>query len=349
MHWTAVLQLALARLREFVREPVALFWVYGFPQIVLLALGIAFTDRPPETFPIALLTPGLPEQQRNAVLRLLATEPRLAVRLDSPGESLRQVAVSAVLLVRRDSAGRDSSYEIRYDPDRPDSCHARAVVEAVLLRQGTAAPTITIREQRQQGSRYIDFLVPGLLAVGIMGGSLVGVGYTLVELRMRRLLRIYLATPLRRHELFAGLMLARLAFLIPEVLLVLLVARLVFGVVPVGHLLTLFVVLLIGTLAFLAIGLLLGARGQALEAVSGWLSLLMLVQWTFSGVFFSRLVYPESWQPWLRLLPLTALVDATRAVMQEGAGLSALGVELLVLLGWSVLTFPLAWWLFREH
>ncbi len=356
-----VLQVAIARLREFFREPVAIFWVYGFPQVILLTLGFTFTDRAPEVLHVDLVggqgTAGHVAHLHNR----LEANGRLVPQITSKPEGLqrlRQVRSSAVVVIqasRKELQGQPT-YELHYDPDRVDSMQARALLESVLLRSllsqarpeaDWASSRIVIRERQAIGGRYVDFLVPGLLAVGVMGGSLVGVGYTLVEMRMRRLLRVYLATPLSTGELFAGLMVARLAFLVAEVLFVLIVAGVVFGVGVVGSGWLLLASLLLGTITFLAVGLLIGARGRTLEAASGWVSVLMLVQWVLCGVFFNRGIFPEHWQPLLKLLPLTALVDATRGVMLQGDTLVDLWDEWLILLGWTVAVLPAALWRFR--
>ncbi len=350
MSYSAIFQIAACRLREFFREPAALFWVYGFPQVILVALGIAFTDRAPDQLHVDLVTEALSEKQAEAVLSILKKEQRLIVE---PGtkqslKRLKGVKTSAVVVaVSPESSDRPPRYTIHYDPDRIDSSQAQVIAEGALLRAYNSSVKITSQEERQRGGRYIDFLVPGLLAVGVMGGSLVALGYTLVEMRMRKLLRVYLATPLRKDELFLGLMLGRLGFLVPEVASVLLVSWLGFGVTVAGNFLLLLLILLVGAVAFMGIGLLLGARGRTLEAVSGWVSLLMLVQWVFCGVFFSRAVYPLEWQEWLRWIPLSALVDATRAVMQDGGGLSEVASELGILAVWSVVSFGIAIWRFR--
>ncbi|MGF1582078.1 MAG: ABC transporter permease [Gemmataceae bacterium] len=351
MSFFAIFQIALCRLREFCREPAALFWVYGFPQVILLALGFAFTDRAPDQLHVDLVTLRLSETQTDSIQSLLEQEQRLIVKSGTKQtslERLQKVKISAVIVaVPSKNTTLPPKYTIHYDPDRIDSSQAQVIAEGALLRAYNSSVTITSQEERQRGGRYIDFLVPGLLAVGVMGGSLVAIGYTLVEMRMRKLLRVYLATPLRKDELFLGLMLGRLGFLLPEVFSVVVVSWVVFGVTVAGNFLLLLITLFVGAVAFMGIGLFFGARGKSLEAISGWVSLLMLVQWVFCGVFFSRAVYPPEWQAWLQWIPLSALVDATRGVMQDAAGWSEIFDELVVLTIWSVVSFLVAIWRFR--
>lgn len=348
---SAILHIAMARLREFYREPAALLWVYGFPQIIMITLGFAFTDRPPETFHVDLIWQAVPQPWQQSVRENLQKESRLILEeypWQESQERLQQVSTSAILITSA-SETDVPKFKIIFDPDRVDSSQARALLEAALLRISNESMRVETEVLQQYGGRYIDFLVPGLLAVGIMGGSLVGMGYTLVEMRLRKQLRVYLATPLQREELFLGLMLSRIAFLIPEIGLVLVVAYLVFGVIMVGNVLLLLLALLTGTLAFLGIGLLIGSRGKTLEGISGWVSLLMLVQWVFCGVFFSRGVFPQEWQTLLACLPLSALVDATRGVFLDRSGFSAIAPQLGILAGWTAVTFPLALWRFRSE
>jgi ABC-type multidrug transport system permease subunit len=211
-----------------------------------------------------------------------------------------------------------------------------AIVEMHIAKLGGNSPPVRRIESEGAGRRYIDFLVPGLLAANAMGASLVFFGYGLTEWRMMQLLRVLLATPLTKAELIGGFLLARAILLLPEAVAVLLVARVGFGVELAGNVLGLLLVLLIGAGVFSAVGLLIGARGRRLEAASGWVSVLMLSQWVFCGVFFSRSVFPETWQPLLSWLPLSLFADATREIMQDGKPLFAVSQAILLLAVWGV-------------
>src|SRR6185503_10494485 len=193
----------------------------------------------------------------------------------------------------------------------------------------------------EPGGRYIDFLVPGLLGMSLMGGGLWGVGFVTVDMRIRKLLKRFVATPMRRSDFLAGVMISRLIFMVPEVLVLLLFARVAFGVVIYGSLLSVLILILIGAATFAGLGLLIASRARTLEAVSGLMNLVMLPMWLLSGIFFSSERFPGMAQPLIRALPLAALNDSLRAVMQEGATLASQLPQIGILIAWAVVTFSL--------
>lgn len=335
-------QVAVSRLREFYRQPAAVFWVFGFPISMLLILGLTFTDRPPETLQVDVLVP--PNSSLGQRLRSsLKDDPRIVLHeaRQEPLKHLQRVASSLVVVLHSEDDGTgelpatQQIFQLTFDPDRPDSVQARSIVELHIARLVEQAPAIEVIESPSLGVRYVDFLIPGLMAVNSMGASLVWLGYGLCEWRMLGLLRSLLATPLSKTRLLLGLLWARFLLLVPETLVLLIVARLVFGFIPQGSWPALILVQLIGATAFAAIGLLIGARGRGLESASGWLSVLMLSQWVFCGVFFSRNVFPLAWQPWITYLPLSLYVDAARGVLLNGDTMLAAIAPLSLLLVWA--------------
>ena len=205
----------------------------------------------------------------------------------------------------------------------------------------------TRSEVTEPGSRYVDFLVPGLLGMNVMGTGMWGIGFSLVVARNGNLLKRFVAAPVRRSHLLAAQLLSRLVFLVPEIAALLLFAWLLLGVPIRGSLALLAAVALLGALTFSGLGLLTAARPRTIEGVSGLMNLVMVPMWIFSGIFFSTDRFPAAAQPFIQALPLTALNDALRAVMLEGAGLGPLLPELAILAVWGVTTFVLALRLFR--
>jgi ABC-type multidrug transport system permease subunit len=253
------------------------------------------------------------------------------------------------LLISAD--GADGGYVYQYDPTRAESVLARRLADDVLQRAaGRADPVSTSdREVTEPGGRYIDFLVPGLLGMGLMGGGLWGVGFAIVDLRIRKLMKRLLATPMKRSQLLMSIMASRLLFTIPEVLTLLVFARLAFGVRNFGSDWLLVGIIVLGAAEFAGIGLLVASRAQTLETVSGLMNLVMLPLWIASGIFFSVERFPDSLQPVIALLPLTPLISSLRAVMLEGAGVETLAGELAIMAVWGVTTFLLALRWFRWH
>jgi ABC-type multidrug transport system permease subunit len=341
----ALWQLILARLREFCREPVAVFWVYVFPLIMVVTLGIAFRNRPVEKFEVVV------ERSDNAaaIITALKADVRFHVKLlDAESARKRLRTGSADLVVSRGEA-TGNHYEYFYDPTRPGSILARNSADDVLQRDAGRIDVLTAtnHEIDEPGSRYIDFLIPGLLGMGLMGGGMWGVGFAIVDLRIRRLLKRYHATPMRRSDFLAAVMLSRLLFTVTEVLLILVFARICFGVVSQGSYLVLGLLILLGSLQFSGIGLLVASRAGTIETVSGLMNLVMLPQWIAAGIFFSPDRFPQVFQPAIQLLPLTPLIQAMRRVMLEGAVLADLGVQIAYIVAWGVVTFALALRWFR--
>ena len=321
-----LVELTHARLRELIREPEAVFWVFVFPILLTAILGLAFRSRPPDA------------------LRLAAGE-GLEPRVLPEKDALEALGRGRVVLVV--SAGDPPTYS--YDPTQPESRAARLAVDAALQKAaGRADAFAPVRSEiTEPGTRYVDFLVPGLLGMNIMGTGMWGIGFSLVVARNGKLLKRLVAAPVRRGQILGAQIIARLLFLIPEAAALLVFANLVLDVPLRGSFLLLSAVSLLGALAFSGLGLLTAARPKTIEGVSGVMNLVMVPMWIFSGIFFSTERFPDAIQPFVQALPLTALNDALRAVMLEGAGLMTVASELALLAFWGAVSFLIAVRIFR--
>jgi ABC-type multidrug transport system permease subunit len=338
-------QLVLARVREFYRTPEAVFWVYGFPILMTVGLGIAFRNKPVERITVDV-EQGLAAAE---TVQALKSDPRFVASLHDAAECRLRLRTGRTELVVAAASGSAPRYEYFFDPTRPESVLARSAVDDALQRAAGRRDIAAAADHAvdEPGGRYIDFLVPGLLGMSLMGGGLWGVGFVIVDMRIRKLLKRFLATPMRRTDFLAGIMISRILFIIPEVLIILLFARFAFGVVIYGNLLSLVFLILLGSIAFAGVGLLVASRAQTLETVSGLMNLVMLPMWLLSGVFFSSDRFPGVLQPLIKALPLTLLIDALRGVMLEAASLTSLWVEIAGLFAWGAITFVLALRWFR--
>jgi ABC-type multidrug transport system permease subunit len=343
--WYPLSQLFLARLRGFYREPEVLFWVYGFPIMLAIVLGLAFMRREPQPPDVDVQeTPGITSDAAALAERLHADG--LPVELHSEAECRQRLRTGkTALFVIPGTQG----YQYVYDPARDESLRARYRVDGVIQRWKSGGSGWPVEDQitDEPGSRYIDFLMPGLMGMNLMGGGMFGVGFLVVDLRVRKLLKRLLATPMRRGDFLLSILGARLVFLWPEMLTLLLVAVLGYGVPIQGNWLTLGIVILTGAIAFSGIGLLVGCRTERTETASGLMNAIMLPQWAMSGIFFSSKHFPALMQPLVQALPLTQLIDALREVMLEGAPLAAIGWRLLILVAYAAITFFLALKWFR--
>jgi ABC-2 type transport system permease protein len=345
-----LIELTLARMREFWRQPSAIFWVFGFPVLLAFVLGIAFRNSAPEKMQVAVenSTANAPD-----IAATIARAPELQPVVLSPADASNALRTGQVALVvswgRLGDSGSTTGYDYRFDPTRPESRVARLAVDDVLQRaDGRVNPTAARdRVFSEPGARYIDFLIPGLIGLNLMSSGLWGLGFAIVQARTQKLLKRLAATPMRRWHFLLSFMLSRLIFLVLEVGAVLLFAYFVFDVRMHGSWLNLTLVALIGSIAFSGIGLLVGARTKTIEGASGLMNLVMLPMWLLSGSFFSASKFPDFLQPFIKALPLTVLNDALRAVMNDGAGLVAVGLSLAILSLWGVVSFIIALRIFR--
>jgi ABC-type multidrug transport system permease subunit len=345
---SALGQLILARLREFYREPEAIFWVYGFPILIVVALGIAFRNKPVERITVDVEQRAGEESAVRFAEDHLKADPRYVVGVyDEATCRLRLRTGKTELVVIPARPERD--YVYLFDPTRPEGRDARVKADDTLQRAKGRPDVLAVgnEEQTGPGARYVDFLVPGLLGMSLMGGGLWGVGFAIVDLRIRRVLKRFLATPMRKSHFLLGLLVSRLVLLAPEVFILLLFARVAFGVVIQGSLLAMAVLILLGSVTFAGIGLLVASRARTMEAVSGLMNLVMLPMWVLSGVFFSPERFPEAAQPFIKAIPLTPLIEALRNVSLEGATLESQWRQMAILAAWAAGSFFLALRWFR--
>jgi ABC-2 type transport system permease protein len=344
--WSGYSHLLMARMLELKREPEVVFWVFVFPLLLALGLGIAFRNKPGDAVSVAIV--GAKGWEDAEVL--LSRSPRhdmfkvRVVDAESAQQGFRLGKFD--LVVEPDDKG---GLTYRYDPARPESVLARSEVnDAMQAAAGrkdvVATSAITSSEP---GSRYIDFLIPGLLGMNLMNSGMWGIGFALVDMRQRKLLKRFVGTPMRRGDFLLALASSRLILMIIEVGLLLLFGVLFFHMRVLGSVGAIALIAAIGSLTFGGVGLLTASRAQKIESVSGLINLVMMPMWIFSGVFFSYERFPTIIHPLIKALPLTALNDALRASILEGTPLTHQWSRILIMLLWGVISFVLALKWFR--
>ena len=335
----ALVQLTLVRFREFLREPEALFWVFIFPILLAAGLGIAFRNRPADVLKIAAATPELTRSLQQD--KLLDVE-----QLDAAaGEDALRTGKVALLALPGDTG----TVVYRYDDTNPEGRTARMLADRAIQRAAGRVDPVSTSDvlMREPGSRYIDFLIPGLLGMNLMGSAIWGMGFAIVDARRKKLMKRLIATPMPKSYYLLSFILSRLLLLVLEVAILLGFGALVFHVPVRGSLLDLVLLCVLGSLSFSALGLLIASRARTIEAASGLMNLVMMPMWIVSGVFFSAQRFPGIVQPLIKALPLTAAIDALRANMLQGTGLVRLAPEVGVMSVWMVVCFALALRLFR--
>jgi ABC-2 type transport system permease protein len=359
-------ELTISRMRVFYREPAAVFWVYGFPLVMAMSLGTAFRENPTEEIrvdvvesqsrdrrsqstdePAGAVSAHNPKSKIQNLKSLLASDSRFHIN-SNPAESWRKrlQAGKTDVVIEVDPA--TGALQLWDEPHRTESRLARHAIEAALLRsENPAAPQLEEKHLDQAGSRYIDFLLPGLIGLNLMGGGMWGVGFVIVDMRVRKLLKRFLATPMRRSDFLLAVMFSRLFFTITDIIILLVFGYLMFQVRCYGSYLDLTVVILLGGATFAGVGLLVASRAQTIETVSGVMNFVMLPMWILSGVFFSSERFPSEIQPLINALPLTALNQALRGVMLEGQSLPQLWPQLAILSSYAIGMFAVALRVFR--
>jgi len=337
-----LVQLTLARVRGIVREPEFIFWIFVFPLILAAALGIAFRSRGPDEILIGVQR----AEGASWVQAALDAQEGLRAEILEAEEARQKLRTGKVALVVIPGEGDWTYWQ---DPTRPESRLARLAADSALQRAAgreDARPT-SMREMTEKGSRYIDFLIPGLLGMNLMSTGMWSVAFNIVDKRSKKMLKRLVATPMRRSQFLLAQVLGRLVFLVAEVAALVGFAYFVFGVPVRGSLLTLMGLCFLGGMAFAGLGLMAAARPQTVEGASGIVNMVMLPMWICSGVFFSTARFPEAAQPIIQILPLTALNDALRAVMLDGASIFAIGADVLIVSAWGAVGFVVALTTFR--
>lgn len=339
--WAGFSHLVMARMKELQREPEVIFWVFVFPLLLALGLGVAFRNKPADVISIAIVEG--PGAQR--ALDLIEHSPQKSTV--HPSVLSRPEAAKGFRLGKYDLLVEvDANDQINYllDPARPESVFAKAQVDdAFQTAAGRQSPMPTSTAiSSEPGSRYIDFLIPGLIGMNVMNAAMWGIGFAIVDMRQRKLLKRFLATPMRRSDFLAALAGSRLLLMVAELGLLLGFGVLVFHLRVLGSVLTILLIGAAGALGFAGVGLLTASRAQKIESVSGLINVVMMPMWIFSGVFFSYERFPAVIQPFIKILPLTALNDALRATILEGSPLAAQSGRLLVLALWGGISFGFA-------
>ncbi len=340
-----LVQLTLVRFREFMREPEAMFWVFIFPILMAAGLGLAFRNRGPGTVAVAVVERAEPGHVDFATT--LAAAKGITVKPMTRDSALAALRTGRVALVAVDAGANAVSY--RFDPEREESRTARLLFDDALQRALGRRDRVTTADSyvTERGSRYIDFVIPGLLGMNLLGSGVWGLGFALVDMRRKKLLKRLVATPMSRVQFLGSFLLSRLCLLVLEVAALIGFGVLAFGVPLSGPLWVLALICVLGSLCFSGLGLLISSRVKTMEGASGLMNAAMLPMWILSGVFFASSHFPAVMQPLLRALPLTAVNDALRANMLEGASVAGVFPELAVILAWTLACFALALKLFR--
>jgi ABC-2 type transport system permease protein len=338
LEFSSLYQLTMVRFRLFLREPEAIFWIFFFPILLAMGLGIAFRNRPADVLQVGATTAQLTQA--------LAADKGLTAATMDEAEGTHELATGHILLL---AIQRADGVAYNYDDTNPDARTARLLADRAIQAAAGRHDAVSAQNElvHETGARYIDFVVPGLLGMNLMGSAMWGLGFSIVEARQKKLLKRLVASPMPKWQYLASYLNSRMAMLIIEVGAFLGFARVAFGVPFRGSLVQLVLLCLMTSLAFSGLGLLVSSRARTMEAVSGLMNLVMLPMWILSGVFFSATRFPAVIQPLVRALPLTAAIDAMRGNMLQGTSMGQMMPQIGILLAWFVVPFAVSLRIFR--
>lgn len=315
----ALVQLVLAQFKEFVREPGVLFWGFIFPILIAGILGLAFMQRPDIKSTVAVVgereAMDTPLQRR---LDSLNKAEGFHLIYLSKEEALAKVRRGEIALYMEETG--DGEAVFHYDPVNNDARMQYLSITNALLSPGNdqfREAHITAR-----GNRYIDFLVPGLIAMGIMNSCLWGIGWNLIDYRIKKLMRRMVATPMKKSVFLLALFISRGVLLLIEASIIVAFAYFAFDVTIQGSVPAFFMVFLSGLTAFAGLAALMASRARHSQVGNGLINAITLPMIILSGIFFSYQNFPDWVVAMVRFLPLSILADALRAVFNEEAGVA---------------------------
>ncbi len=338
-------ELTRVRVLSFMREPEAIFWVFVFPIVLSAVLGFAFRTGKIEPVRVGVLNASGAEALVEAfdADELIETD-----RFDDEDRARVQLRKAAIDVLVTPGAEPEADPRLTFDPARSESETAKLRVQrAIRIAAGEQETPLELDPVSEAGSRYIDFLFPGLLGMNIMGTGMWGLGFSIADFRRSGFLKRLLCTPMRRSSFLASFMLSRVVTLGMELSVLPMFGVWVLGVPFRADILSFVLIAGLGALTFAGLGLLIASRAKTMQGVSGLMNVVMMPMWLASGVFFSYERFPDAVHPVLRLLPLTALNDALRAVMIDGESILTQGSEVAIMAAWTVGSFALALKIFR--
>ena len=365
-----LLRLILSQFKIFFREPGVVFWSFGFPLLMAWILGIAFANKGDALHIVAVVDESpdasysLPEwllKKTGADSTKYSAESGLEWKVGenngeqarfrfksmNEDEATRALKRAQISLWMLGNPGEGIQYH--FDPDNTESSLTFLLLERAFREQGSTEPQSEIQPVTMKGSRYIDFLIPGLMAMSIMNACLWGIGWSLIDLRIKKLLRRMVATPLRKSIFLLSHGLNRMILSAAELLLLYGFAYYYFGIIIQGSLWALLLVFLSGYSAFAGIAVLISCRAQNTHSGNGLINFVTLPMFVLSGIFFSYHNFPDWLTPYVEVLPLTMLANSLRGIITEGIGLYDVILPSIGLVGIGCVCFALGLRLFYWH
>jgi ABC-type multidrug transport system permease subunit len=367
--------------KELMREPAVLFWGIVFPLLMALGLGIAFTQSKDIVHNVAVIK--IYSSEKSAGGKLDAFLKNRTQKMGNTKDDVDKYELSikdeklgnttyifqlidwkrAIVLLKRGEISlvleeKDDEIEYHFDPVSPDAQLTYLNLSGIInnafagdSRKRTNNDFIKnkVEPLTLKGTRYIDFLIPGLMAMGIMMSSIWGLSYGLIEKRSKKLLRRMIATPMRKSHFLISLMTVRTIMNFIEAGLLFLFSYFVFGITIQGSIPALILIFIAGNIGFAGIAIFTSSKTANTEVGNGVISALTTPMIVLSGVFFSYYNFPDWAVSFIRILPLTLVADGMRSIFIEGAGFQEIAAPFLILLAMGILFFSIGLKMFKWH
>jgi ABC-2 type transport system permease protein len=369
-------QLIMAHFKDLIREPAVLFWGIVFPILMSLGLGLAFTQKQEMVREIAVVkNPGTAVVSDTCykLLRFLNKQTKpggkdregnaysvFTMKDDQMGNTIFHFTEmpmhQAIILLKRGQLNlilseSDSGLRYHFDPLNPDAQLSYLKLVRVLDHRGMVPESdpASIKPLTLKGTRYIDFLVPGLIAMGFMMSCMWGISYGIIDNRSKKLLRRMVATPMRKSHYLIALITVRFGMNFVEAMLLFLFAWLAFGITIQGSVPALMLLFIAGNTAFAGIAIFMSSHTSKTEIGNGLINLVVMPMMVLSGIFFSYHNFPDWSIGFIRNLPLTMLADGFRSIFIEGAGITDIVLPALILTTTGLVFFIAGLKIFKWH
>jgi len=371
-----LVQLTKALFREIIREPGVLFWGILFPILMSLGLGLAFTKKADVIRKVAIVSAetksdassdtsiltdflqkscdaNSPEEKETWNWKYIIRDEKLGnsvflfynMKWDEAMKLLKRGTINVILI------GSESSVEYHFDPMNPDAELTYLKLFNIIGEGVTVAADSDseIKPLTVTGTRYIDFLVPGLIAMGVMMSCMWGISYGIIEKRSKKLLRRLVATPMKKSYFLIALIMVRITMNFIESLVLFLFAMIAFKMTIQGDISALIMIFLAGNLAFAGIAVFVSSHTSNTEVGNGLINFVVFPMMVLSGIFFSYQNFPDWSLPFIKNLPLTMLTDGIRSIFNEGAGFPEVAIPIIILLSTGVIFFTAGLKIFKWH
>jgi ABC-2 type transport system permease protein len=322
-----------------------------FPILMAWVLGIAFTQKGEQNKTVYVL----PDKNKTNSIWAVENE---KVYGEETGNTTRIKFVvadqeQATKAIKQGKIGlfmeeKGDSMIYHFDPHNADAQLTHLIIDRAINLKSNIAPS-AVSALTSRGTRYIDFLIPGLIALGILNSCLWGIGWNLIEFRMKKLLRRMVATPMKKSSFLISLIITRIILSSVESSILFLFAFLYFGTIIEGSIFAFVLVYLAGIFAFSGVAILTASRTQNSQVGNGLINAVSLPMMILSGIFFSYQNFPSWAIPFIKSLPLTMVADSIRAIFIEGASLQQTMLPILFLSLIGAITFGIGLKLFKWY